>query len=231
MRIISLEETASTNDFIRSFLCGGEDVIVTAARQTCGRGTKGRSFLSEAGGLYFSALTFYAPHALPAERAFEIMMHAAVSVARTAARFGVRPEIKWPNDILAGGRKLCGILIENVLSGGDVHASIVGIGLNVSNDLSALGGIATSLSEQTGEPCTVAKARAVLIEEFLRPAAFEEYLSFVRFLGQRVTVCEGERSYPAVARRILPDGRLEVETSAGVAALSAAEIGIRVGEI
>lgn len=229
MRIIELEETTSTNDYIKQFLGGGEDVIVTAKRQTCGRGTKGRSFLSAQGGVYLSALTFYED--LPASRAFEIMAHAAAAVSNTAVRFGASPEIKWPNDVLAGGRKLCGILIENTLADGKVRASVVGIGLNVSNDLTALGGIATSLSECTGKRCSVEEVRAALIEEYARPTGFEEYLSFVRFLGETVTVVEGGRSYPAVARRILPDGRLEAEAETGIEILSAAEITVRLGRV
>ena len=228
MRVIRLEETTSTNDEIGKFLCGGEDVAVIAKRQTAGKGTKGRSFLSDEGGLYVSVLTFYKD--LPASRAFEVMLHAAVSVSRTAARFGVSPEIKWPNDVLAGGRKLCGILIENTLSGGNVRASVVGMGLNVSNDLSSLEGVATSLYEQTGKRYPVAAVADVLLEEYARPATFEEYLSYIRFLGRPILVVEGDVSYPATAKRVLPDGRLEAETASGAAILSAAEISVRLLE-
>ncbi len=226
MRVIRLEETSSTNDYLRSYLGGGEDMIVCARRQTGGRGTKGRTFLSEEGGVYLSALTFYA--ALPVADAFSIMTHAAVAVCLTAEEYGVRPQIKWPNDIYADGRKLCGILIENTLSGGWVRASIVGIGLNVSNDVSALGGTAVTLRELAQRPLDAEDVRRSLIANLLRETTLKEYLARVGFLGQTVTVLEGEESYPATARRILPDGRLEIETASGRRALSAAEISIRV---
>lgn len=225
MKTVLLEETTSTNEYIKKFLPVREDLVVCAKRQTGGRGTKGRSFLSEEGGVYCSFLKFY--RELPATEAFRIMAHAAVSVCRTVKQFGADPEIKWPNDVQAVGRKLCGILIENGVAGGYIGHSIVGIGLNVANDVSALGGIAITLSEATGHAISPEKARDALIRNFEKESGFSEYLSFVRFLGRTVRVTEGEKTYEAAARRIAEDGRLEIETEGGVRALSAAEISLR----
>lgn len=224
MKTILLNETTSTNDEAKKFLPMREDLVVCAARQTGGKGTKGRSFLSDEGGLYCSFLKFYKK--LPASEAFRIMAHAATTVCRTAKFFGADPEIKWPNDVYAQGRKLSGILIENGFLGEEIDHSIVGIGINVSNDLSALGGIAVNLSEAAGRALSLQEVRSVLIGNFERESSFEEYLSFVRFLGRTVRVTEGGRTYEAVARRILRDGRLEIEAE-GIRALSAAEIALR----
>ena len=224
MKIILLNETTSTNDEAKKFLPMREDLVVCAARQTGGKGTKGRSFLSDEGGLYCSFLKFYKK--LPASEAFRIMAHAATAVCRTAKFFGADPEIKWPNDVYAQGRKLSGILIENGFLGEEIDHSIVGIGINVSNDLSALGGIAVNLSEATSRTLSLQEVRSALIGNFERESSFEEYLSFVRFLGRTVRVTEGSRTYEAVARRILRDGRLEIEAE-GIRALSAAEIALR----
>ena len=225
MKIELLEEVGSTNDYIKRYLSGVEDVVVCAKRQTSGRGTKGRSFLSEEGGVYLSALTYY--DNLPACEAFKIMTHAAVAVCRTAKEFGVEPEIKWPNDVLVNGKKLCGILIENILTGGCIKASVVGIGLNVVNELSNLKGIAVSLSELTNKSMRAEDVRDRLIENYQKTSAFAEYLSYVRFLGKAVRIIEGEKESLATARRILPDGRLEIEQDGIVRALSAAEISLR----
>lgn len=224
MKIILLESTDSTNDYVKQLVPLRKNVIVCAGRQTSGRGTKGRAFLSEEGGVYLSALTFYED--LPASRAFEIMTHAAVAVCRMAERLGVQAEIKWPNDVLVHGKKLCGILIENGLANGFVDHSIVGIGVNASNDVSALGGIATTLSAEAGRSISADIAREKLIESYCKPSAFAEYLQCVKFLGQRIHVTEGDREYEAVARSILPDGRLEIEEGGEVRALSSAEIRI-----
>ena len=224
MKRVYLGEVSSTNDYLKQFLAGGEDMIVCAERQTGGRGTKGRSFLSEEGGVYLSALTFY--NGFPAERAFEIMAHAAVAVCKTVEAFGIKPEIKWCNDVLAGGRKIAGILIENTLSDGAVRASIVGIGLNVSNALDGLSGIAVNMRELLPAPPAAEEVREALIGNLLAPSAFSDYLSYVKFLGKRVQVTENGRQYEATAREILPDGRLLIE-SGGLRALSSAEIAIK----
>lgn len=224
MRIEYLDEVDSTNTYIRRYLEEGEDVIVCARRQTGGRGTKSRSFCSKEGGVYLSALTFYPD--LPVSRAFRIMTHSAVAVCRTAKAFGADAQIKWPNDVFAAGRKLSGTLIENILSGDKVRCSVVGIGFNVNNDVSALGGIAVSLSELVGTVKTD-DVRDELISNLLREDDFAEYLSLVRFLGKEITVVEGEKSFPAIARAISEDGRLIADTAAGRRVLSAAEISVR----
>lgn len=220
-----MEEVSSTNDYIRRYLEGGENTVVCATRQTGGKGTKGRSFLSKEGGVYLSALTFY--REFPAGEAFRVMAHAAVAVCKTAERFNVYPQIKWANDVLAGGKKLAGILIENVFRGAYLHASIVGIGLNAENDLSSLNGIGISLSEAAGRRVSAKQAREALIEEFEKESTFEEYLARVKFLGRTVRVAEGAREYFATAKEILCDGRLLIEENGALRALSAAEIGIK----
>lgn len=225
MGIEYIAETGSTNEYIRKYLGGGEDVIVCAERQTGGKGTKGRSFASEKGGVYLSALTFY--RNFPASDAFRIMAHAAVSVCRTAEAFGVDAEIKWPNDVLARGRKLCGILIENELSGNYIRASVVGIGVNAENDLSSLCGIAISLSEAARKRVPMEDAREELIRNLGQKSSFSDYLARVRFLGSEVTVAEGNQTYRAKALRILSDGRLEIDDGARVCALSSAEISLK----
>ena len=229
MRIELLKEVDSTNDYIKKYLDGGENVIVCAERQTKGRGTKGRSFLSDAGGVYLTALIFH--ENLPAREAFRVMAHAAVAVCRTISGFGVEPSIKWPNDVLIGGRKCCGILIENKLLGDKIRASIIGIGVDVSNDLSELDGIAHSLGDFLKECPSVEEVRERLIREICRESTFEEYLSFVGFLGREITVSQNGVDYLAVAQRILPDGRLEIRKDGENIALSAAEISIRFCEV
>lgn len=224
MKIELINETESTNDYIKRYLDGGEDVIVCAARQTCGRGTKGRAFLSEAGGVYLSALTFY--KGVPASDAFCVMTHASVSVCRTAEAFGISPVIKWPNDVYVKGKKLSGILIENCCSEGLLKYSIVGIGLNAENDLSSLGGIAVSLSAAAGRKISVAEARDKLIENYRTADTFSDYLRYA-VTQCTVRILENGREYTAFINRILKDGRLEIQTEEGVRALSAAEITVR----
>ena len=226
MKIEFLEEVGSTNEYIKRYLLSGEDRIVIAKRQTGGKGTKGRSFLSESGGVYLSALNFYKN--FPAENAFLIMAHAAVAVSETAESFGLDPEIKWPNDVLLAGKKLSGIRVVNTIDGGEVKSSIVGIGLNVLNELGELKEIAVSLSEAAGRIVPLDEARGRLIENLQRRISFDDYLGRVRFLGKEVRVIEsGGETYFGKAVGVNPDGRLEVERGGKSVLLSAAEISLR----
>ena len=229
MKIERLRIVGSTNEYIKKYIGSGGDIAVFADVQTGGKGTKGRSFLSDMGGVYLSVLTFYSD--MPPANSFRIMTHAAVSVCRTAEEFGIAPEIKWQTDTAAcelfrrtADKKLAGILIENGIVGGKIAYSIVGIGLNVSNDVSSLGGIAVSMSSLLSSPPAVEDVRVSLLNHYQRPSTFEEYLSFVRFLGEKIDVSEGEERYIATASRILPDGRLEVIKDGKAHILTSAEI-------
>lgn len=228
MKIKHLKKVDSTNLYIKRYLDTGRDTIVTADIQTGGMGTKGRSFSSQKGGVYLTALTFYRD--FPASEAFRIMAHAAVAVCRTAETFGAEPQIKWANDVYIGRRKITGILIENIFEGGNIRASIVGIGVNVYNDLAALNGIATSLLEETGKKFSVRRVRKELIKNLRKGDTLSDYLSYVHFLGTTVRVTEGEREYLAIAEEILPDGRLKVNEGGKTRILSAAEISLKLEE-
>ncbi len=214
-----IEEVDSTNDYIKRYLGDGEAVCVCARRQTRGRGTKGRSFSSKEGGVYLSFLTF--PD-LGGGESFRIMAHAALSVCRTAEAFGVSARIKWPNDVLANGKKLCGILIENGIVAGRVAWSVVGIGLNVNNPLGDLPAI--GLSEAAGRRLDTDDVRAALIRFFQEKSEFSDYLARLAFVGEEVLLDEGGRTYRAVLRRVLPDGRLEIAEGNEIRALSGAEL-------
>lgn len=225
MTIEYLEEVDSTNVYIKQYLPTAKDRIVCAKRQTGGKGTKGRSFLSHEGGLYLSVLRFY--NDFFAKDAFQIMAHAAVSVCKTAADFGVKAQIKWPNDVLVEDKKLCGILIENVLKGEKIEASIVGIGVNVNNDLTGLNDIAIRLCDVASCELTVENVRDHLIAHLQEEIYFNEYVSYIGFLNRQVLVIEGEKKQLAVVRSVREDGNLEVEMSNGMKILSAAEISLR----
>lgn len=223
-KIIRLDEVESTNLFAAA-LPGG-DVVVTAKRQTGGRGTKGRRFVSDEGGVYLSRRT--CPENFPAENAFLIMAGASVAVCRTLERFGFSPGIKWPNDVYVAGRKICGILIENTFSGKTVSRSIVGIGLNVNNDFPPeLSGIAISMKEAAGHPFDRAAVEEALIEESAGLFPMREYLSRLRFLGEEVMLTCGETTVPARLISVNDRGELLAETAEGERRFSAAEFTLR----
>ena len=226
MKIEILDEVGSTNDYIKRYLSSGEDRIVVAKRQTGGKGTKGRSFLSNEGGVYLSALRFFSR--FPARDAFRIMQHAAVAVCRTVESYGVKAQIKWSNDVLVNGKKIAGILIENGFSGSNLVNSVVGIGLNVQNDLGELSDIAVNLNDAAGRELPFGEVRDRLIRNFCDTDWLQsEEMYRERVLLGRITVTERENSYVATARRVLDDGKLEIECEGEVRALSAAEISVK----
>lgn len=123
----------STNSLARQLAVEGapEGLVIAASSQTAGRGRKGRSFFSPDGtGIYMSLLL---RPALSADRALRVTTVAAVSVCQAIeALTGRQPGIKWVNDILMDGRKVCGILTETALSSaaGGLDFVVLGIGIN-----------------------------------------------------------------------------------------------------
>lgn len=128
--VVHIDETDSTNRWLREK--GREDMVVVADYQTAGRGCGTNRWESERGqNLTFSMLLH--PTELPARRQFHITEVVSVALCETLERYiKNKVEVKWPNDIYVGDRKICGMLIENRLHGSTIVDSIVGIGLNVN---------------------------------------------------------------------------------------------------
>ena len=149
---IVLDEINSTNMFLKSRIMqgGATPVVVSAKRQTTGRGRRDRTWISPQGGLYLSIGI-----ELPAHNVSPVNYGPAASVAIARLlrdHYGVNAQLKWPNDILVGGNKLCGILTELVTPPDQPPHLIVGIGLNANTPVSLPDALyeATSLSHLTG---------------------------------------------------------------------------------
>ena len=223
---IHFKEIDSTNNYIKTMRSLGKDVIVTAEMQTGGRGTKGRSFLSRKGGVYLSSLSHFQD--FPTEKAFKIMIRAAVAVCKVLEKYDLQPVIKWPNDIHVNGKKICGILIENTFSAKYITSSIVGIGLNVNNVLSAeLVEIATTMQAETGGLFDVEEVTQVLINELQKERSIDEYRGYVGYMGKEAVILLGAESKKAVLRSVDEDGSLWVELDGKLQKLTAAEVSLR----
>lgn len=143
------ETVSSTNDVVKVEAEQGapEGLAVLARRQEQGRGRQGRAWLSHEGqGVYLSVLL---RPAIPALEANWLGMIGALAVADAVEQAGVKGvTIKWPNDVLARGRKIAGVLVEPRLRGEAVEFAVLGIGINVAQDESswpaALRGAVTS---------------------------------------------------------------------------------------
>ena len=166
------EETVdSTNRVAMEFArCGApEGTVVLADRQTAGRGRLQRSWQSPPGcNLYLSVIL---RPAIPPHDAAQITLLAGVAVAEAISTVCPgRVGIKWPNDLLIGGRKVCGILTETRMAAGGIDSVIVGVGLNVNMKRADFDPshreTATSLREETGRDHSREDLLFLLCERF-----------------------------------------------------------------
>jgi BirA family biotin operon repressor/biotin-[acetyl-CoA-carboxylase] ligase len=169
-RICWLESTASTNDVAARLAESGaeEGTTVVADQQTAGRGRHGRTWFSPAGaGLYVSVIVRPAPSLSNDDNPAALLTLASgVAIAEAVRRVtGLPAAIKWPNDVLIGGRKLAGILAEAAVQAGTIQFIVVGFGVNLQPSAypPELASRVTSIEAETSRPAD----RAVLLAEIL----------------------------------------------------------------
>jgi len=240
--ITYVKEIDSTNSELRRQALGGAagGTAIVADRQTAGRGRMGRQFFSPDGaGLYMSVLV----RPIELARAGGMTPLVAVAVSRALGAIGVEVGIKWVNDLLVDGRKLCGILVESGMAEGETFA-VVGIGINLARAAfpPELAPIVTSVENITGKvPCRETLAEAIL-DELWRvigadsgtvEAAMDEYRRRCVTVGKSVTVLpHGAEGYEAVALGVNADGSLRVRLPDGTERdISSGEVSVRAGEV
>lgn len=204
MKTTIFDTLPSTNDYCETHEFG-EDTAIIAREQTGGKGTKGRSFSSPRGGVYLSLVRYYP---CKAENSFSLMIASCMAVVKTLELYGVRADVKWPNDVFLNGKKICGILIKNSFEGENVKKSITGIGVNVNNDIPKdLADIAINLKSVVGE-VDIDEFYKRLIENLYADYSVDEYRSRNIVLGKEITVIKNGESRKAVAEDIAADGSL-----------------------
>jgi len=163
-------EVSSTQDVARSLAAQGanEGTVIIAETQTSGRGRMGRAWVSPAGGLYLSIIL--RPNVRPPE-ALRFPLIAGVAVAHAIEKVtGLKPRVKWPNDVLLNGKKVAGILTEMSADMDRLNHIIVGIGLNVNTPKESFAEeiqeIATSLMAEKGQPVPRVKMVQSILTEF-----------------------------------------------------------------
>ena len=134
MNIIELDETASTNTYLRGMTDAPHGTVIAARRQSAGRGQRGNTWESEPdANLTFSILV--RPAGIPPVKQMAISRAVSLAIVRWLDRYlpdGMEASIKWPNDIYVGDRKICGILIEHVLTAGRIERTVIGAGININ---------------------------------------------------------------------------------------------------
>lgn len=205
--VLRYHEVDSTNNVCKALASqGADDTAVIAAVQTAGKGRLGRSFQSPAGGLYLSALW----RECPSQQLLTVTPLAAVAVCRAVESLcPARCGIKWCNDVVLCGKKLCGILTESsLLPDGSADWLVVGVGVNVGQAAFPpdIADMATSLALQGFCVSPDALGDAILrqltaLRQVLPdPAAWlAEYRRRCVNLGRPVRVLRGDIARPATA--------------------------------
>ncbi len=236
------EETGSTN--IDAKRLGEEGAahgtIVVADKQNAGRGRRGRAWQSPAGkDIYFTILL--RPSFKP-DKASGLTLVMALSVAQAVERkCSLKAGIKWPNDVVLNGKKICGILTEMNMETDYIQHVVIGVGINVNLDEmpEEISQTATSILRERGEKT----ARAELLQEVLvrfeenygmyekeldLSYMLEEYNSYLVNVDKQVKVLDPKGEFEGIARGINASGELLIETPDGkVAEVYAGEVSVR----
>lgn len=169
--IIYLENVDSTNNYAKKAAEAPfkEGTVIIAEEQSLGRGRLGRHWVSPRGkGVWMSIML--KPDILPAD-APKLAIVTAYAVANALCSCcSLEARIKWPNDIVAGGRKICGILTEMSAEADEIKYVVIGIGINANIELDDFGPevskIATSISIENGSPVSRKVLAASVLDEF-----------------------------------------------------------------
>ncbi|HEY3305940.1 MAG TPA: biotin--[acetyl-CoA-carboxylase] ligase [Candidatus Binatia bacterium] len=229
-KIHYFSEIDSTNRFAfkRAQEGGEEGEVVIAESQTQGKGRMGRNWFSPPSlNLYLSVIL---KPKLPPASASQLTLMAAVALAETVQSFlATPPSIKWPNDILVGGKKLAGILTESSCETDRVHFVVIGIGVNLNlpaeSISEALRERATSLLILTGKPIDRTLFAGQLINDLDRcygeledkgfPWIAGRWEGFFDLRNRKVAVEIADQRLSGIARGIDGDGALILEEESG----------------
>lgn len=222
--IYCYQEVNSTNEVAKSKSAANlEGTVVLAETQTAGRGRLARPWDSPQGGIWMSIIL---KPKIPMAQAYRINMAVSVALARAiSGLYGLEAKIKWPNDILIGERKLCGILMEISAEVDQLDYAVVGIGINTNLDVSVFPEKwrATSISKELGSNVSrtdlIQRILQEIEETYIKMGSEEIYEEWCRrsaTLGKyvRITSSLGDMEGEAVA--LSKDGALCLKTEEGM---------------
>ncbi len=239
--LVFLEQVDSTNEEAKRQAEKGapDGTLVAAAEQSAGKGRRGRTWISEKGtGVWMSLLL--RPD-FPPECASMLTLVAAMAVEKGISRVtGVDGQIKWPNDVVIEGKKVCGILTEMSTEMECIHYVVVGIGINVGTEEfpEEIRDLATSLYLSTQKKvkravlaAAVAEAWEFYYEQFLKSGdlrfLMEEYNERLVNRGREVKVLTLDGGYMGISQGINEKGELLVETGGMVRTVISGEVSVR----
>ena len=219
--IYAFQRVSSTMEIAHALAAEGvpEGTLVWALRQEQGRGRLGRTWVSPKGGVYLSLIL--RPNRTPAAIP-QLSLVCGLSVAEAIHELsGLYPSIRWPNDVLINGLKLCGILVE-----ARAGAVVVGIGVNVTTNLNKLPEGATSLVVAGAPGCDFSRLTGVLCRRFEKwydawtvqgfTSIRQALRPWMGHFGQPVQISTGTQTFEGTASDLDESGRLLVRLDSGV---------------
>ena len=226
MEIIGLDEVESTNTYAKNHIEDFADsTVIIAKRQTSGRGRLNRSWIDLGEGNLFMSIILK-PSDTFNEIYPNITQYLSVSLCKVLESYGLKPQIKWPNDVLVNGEKIAGILSETSMQGQKFQGLILGIGVNLnakSEDLTQIKDkVATSLNIEIGKPIDIKDFTDKLLKEF-----FDNYNEFLKhgfeyikddyvnrncFLNKEISVQVFDNIKTGFAKSITDKGELVIQT-------------------
>lgn len=218
----------STNEVIKKKINQAKDgLLVVADSQSAGKGSKGRSWASPSGsGVWMSYLL---KPEFEAHQACELTLLVSFCVVKILIeKFEIDAKIKWPNDVILGGKKIAGILTEMCFDNEKKQCLITGVGINVNQEFfpDELSIIASSILMETGKRISRKKLIAEILdciereyEQYLKNRSLEtiikEYNERLIHLNKEVRIIIGNKEIIALSKGINKRGKLEVEYQDG----------------
>ena len=236
-KIVYFEKIDSTNIYAKKLVKEGvsEGCVVVAGMQEKGRGRKDRIWSSPEGGLWFSVILY--PR-IPPQNAMILTMAVSVSVVEAIIKHtNLKPVIKWPNDVLVKGKKICGILTELDAEMDWINYAVIGIGINVNNSISkGLMDIATSLKIETKKNCSIVELFADILNNFdkkyssIKFSNFkcirDSWFSYANIIGKNIRVDTENLTLEGIVIDVDSDGCLIIDSSKGKIKLACGDITI-----
>jgi BirA family biotin operon repressor/biotin-[acetyl-CoA-carboxylase] ligase len=228
-KVLHYFRTESTNDVAMGLAAHGaaHGTVVVAEEQTAGRGRFGRSWYSEKSSGIYTSIILRPPLAPSAAPVLTLMAGVATHQAVSTVT-GLPMDIRWPNDLLVNGKKVCGILTEMSAELDRLHAVVLGIGLNVNHAEmpGELKGIATSLRMEGRRSYSRAQILVAILKELERKyhllldegsaAIARRWTNASTYAeGKRVRVVSGSGEFLATTAGLAPSGALRVRRDDG----------------
>ncbi|MFW6365345.1 MAG: biotin--[acetyl-CoA-carboxylase] ligase [Spirochaetota bacterium] len=227
--ILRFDELDSTSSYaVNNITSLPHNTVITADRQRAGRGRLGRTWVSDSPGNLYASVVIRPERDYRTLPLVNFTQFFSVIVADVLSGYGIGPVIKWPNDILVSGKKICGILSEVAFTGSVFNGIVVGIGLNIADNPSdKLDRVqeTTSLFDQCRKTVSRKEVLDRILDRYLVSygafindgfsSIYNSYMRYFPYLGEKITIINSNNNVIGIVRGITDSGELRVEDGSG----------------